>query len=214
MSQSLVKKYKYFISNILLIIGFILSSIMLLSARITTHQNAYSFFVEFTDAQGIRNGTPVRLRGFQIGSVVGLTYEIDAIIAQIRVNSRSILIPSESLIEATQVGLLNDAVVEIYPIGDINYSQLNFLDPKDKDCAEFSIVCHMSTCCVGENGLNYDDLVRATTRIAQRFDNPKLFQLLYLFFHNTLELSDSAVKISQEITDLLFVLSEVIQKNF
>lgn len=213
MTQNLLKKHQYFIGNILLVLCFIAFSATLVIARIRTHYNSYSFFAEFTDVQGIRKGTPVRLRGFQIGSVVGLTYEIDTIIAHLRVNSRSILIPSESLVESSQVGLLNDVVVDIYPIGDINYTKLNFLDPKDEDCYEFGIICHQSTCCLGENGLNYDDLVRATTRIAQRFDNPKLFQLLYLFFYNTLELSDSAVDISEDMADILISLCEIITKH-
>lgn len=51
----------------------------------------------------------------------------------------------------------------------------------------------------GDRGLNYDDLVRSTTRISQRFDDPRFFNLFYVFLQNGIEITDVIIELITEI---------------
>ena len=52
--------------------------------------------------------------------------------------------------------------------------------------------------------------MRATTRISQRFDDPRFFNLFYIFLHNGIELSDNIVYLSLQLLDLLYRLQKKI----
>jgi len=65
----------------------------------------------------------------------------------------------------------------------------------------------------GNRGLNYDDLVRAATRISQRFDDPRFFSLFYIFLQNTIDISDDIIYIFQNITYILYYFTKLV-KNY
>nr|YP_009313663.1 Hypothetical protein ycf22 [Helminthocladia australis]SCW21917.1 Hypothetical protein ycf22 [Helminthocladia australis] len=162
----------------------------------------YSVFVEFDSAYGIKPGTPVRLRGLNIGSVVDISSELNSVLAIINIHSRRLVIPKNSLIESNQTGLLNDAVLDILPLEEVQISSNVILNPLSDSCSDDKILCHLSYV-QGDRGLNYDDLVRATTRISQRFDDPRFFNLFYMFLHNSVEVTDQVINIFTDLSDLL-----------
>lgn len=194
---------------VLVIISFFLGICYFLNS--ISNCNTYSFFLEFYDAHGIQRGTPVKLRGFEIGYVLDISYEVNTILALVKVESTSHLIPVNSLIESNQTGILNEAVIDILPISHLDMSNKNLLNPHSSSCRNSEIICQSSVL-QADRGLNYDDLVRATTRITQRFDDPRFFQLLYVFFQNSIEVSDYVVDISSEISDLVLLMYKKIQK--
>lgn len=57
----------------------------------------------------------------------------------------------------------------------------------------------------GDRGLNYDDLVRSTTRISQRFDDPRFFNLFYVFLQNSIELTDVILELVMSALDVTSV---------
>nr|YP_009314070.1 Hypothetical protein ycf22 [Izziella formosana]SCW22324.1 Hypothetical protein ycf22 [Izziella formosana] len=154
-------------------------------------KKGYSVFIEFNHAYGIKPGSPVRLRGLPVGSVVQISNELNSVVVLVKFHSVSLIIPRNSIIEASQTGLLNDSVVDIIPIGSVVSSNgiNNVLNPLASDCNHEHIFCHLSYV-TGDRGLNYDDLIRATTRISQRFDDPRFFNLFYMFLHNSVEITD------------------------
>jgi len=169
----------------------------------------YSIFIEFDNANGIRPGTPLRLRGINIGSVVDLTSEINSVLVLVDINSSLITIPKNSLIETNQTGLLNDTAIDILPLDLIMQKNESFIpSPLSPDCLSSRILCHLSYV-EGERGLNYDDLIRATTRISQRFDDPRFFNLFYTFLQNGIEFSDNIVSISSDISRFITIFAEV-----
>nr|YP_009390164.1 hypothetical chloroplast RF22 [Sheathia arcuata]ART65546.1 hypothetical chloroplast RF22 [Sheathia arcuata] len=170
---------------------------------------SYSIFIEFENAHGIRPGTILRLRGLSIGRIVSIKLHVNTIVVLAKINSSLNPIPRNVLIETNQTGLLNEAVIDIFPLENIEILNKQFIDPLSSKCLNSKIICNLSHL-KGNRGLNYDDLVRATTRISQRFDDPRFFNLFYIFLHNGIELSDNIVYLSLQLLDLLYKLQKKI----
>jgi phospholipid/cholesterol/gamma-HCH transport system substrate-binding protein len=169
----------------------------------------YSIFIEFSNAYGIKPGTMLRLRGLSIGHIINIKLGLNTVLVLAKINSSLIVIPRNVLIETNQTGLLNEAVIDIFPRENIEIMDQQLINPLSSGCLNSKIVCHLSHL-TGDRGLNYDDLVRATTRISQRFDDPRFFNLFYTFLHNGIELSHNVVYISTYLLDLLYKLQKKI----
>lgn len=170
---------------------------------------SYSIFIEFDNAHGIKPGTILRLRGLSIGRIISIKLHVNTVLVLAKINSSLNPIPRNVLIETNQTGLLNEAVVDIFPLENIEILNKQFIDPLSSECLNSKIICNLSHL-KGNRGLNYDDLVRATTRISQRFDDPRFFNLFYIFLHNGIELSDNIVYLSLQLLDLLYRLQKKI----
>lgn len=147
----------------------------------------YSFFIEFDNANGMMVGTPVKLRGIQVGTIQNLQLKSNCVLALAEIYSHKTMITKDSIFETTQTGLLNDTVIDIIPLksleGYLNTSPISF------SCNSSKIICN-NTYILGDRGLNYDDLVRSTTRISQRFDDPSFFYLFYIFLTSSVEVAE------------------------
>ena len=170
---------------------------------------SYSIFIEFDNAHGIRTSTVLRLRGLSIGRIISIKLHVNTVVVLAKINSSLNPIPRNVLIETNQTGLLNEAVIDIFPLENIEILNKQFIDPLSSKCLNSKIICNLSHL-KGNRGLNYDDLVRATTRISQRFDDPRFFNLFYIFLHNGIELSDNIVYLSLQLLDLLYRLQKKI----
>jgi len=104
---------------------------------------------------------------------------------------------------------LNESFIDIIPLENIKYSE--GIDPLSVECFKSKFVCHLSYL-EGDRGLNYDDLVRATTRISQRFDDPRFFNLFYIFFQNAIDLSDNMLDLTIDFSDIISIISYSIYK--
>nr|YP_009313867.1 Hypothetical protein ycf22 [Hommersandiophycus borowitzkae]SCW22121.1 Hypothetical protein ycf22 [Hommersandiophycus borowitzkae] len=165
----------------------------------------YSIFIEFDSAYGIKPGTSVRFRGLVVGSVLEVSSQLNSVLALVKLNSSTMFIPKNSLVESNQTGLLNDSVIDIIPLELVSYNVESKLDPLSSTCFESKILCHLSYL-QGDRGINYDDLIRATTRISQRFDDPRFFNLFYMFLHNSIEITDDFMHICNDLSNLLAVV--------
>ena len=147
----------------------------------------YSFFIEFDNANGMMVGTPIKLRGIQVGTIQNLQLKSNCVLALAEIYSHKTMITKDSIFETTQTGLLNDTVIDIIPLknleGYLNASPISF------SCNSSKIICN-NTYILGDRGLNYDDLVRSTTRISQRFDDPGFFYLFYMFLTSSVEVAE------------------------
>ena len=147
----------------------------------------YSFFIEFDNANGMMVGTPVKLRGIQIGTIQNLQLKSNCVLALAEIYSHKTMITKDSIFETTQTGLLNDTVIDIIPLKNLQ-GYLN-TSPISLSCNSSKIICN-NTYILGDRGLNYDDLVRSTTRISQRFDDPGFFYLFYMFLTSSVEVAE------------------------
>jgi len=148
----------------------------------------YSFFIEFNDANGITVGTPIRMRGIAIGVIQDLQLKLNSILVLATISSKHIIISKDSILETTQTGLLNESILDIMPVKELSIDKDE--SPLSVFCDSSQIICN-NMYILGDRGLNYDDLVRSTTRISQRFDDPRFFYLFYTFLQQSVELTDS-----------------------
>nr|YP_009399667.1 hypothetical protein [Digenea simplex]ARW69486.1 hypothetical protein [Digenea simplex] len=204
--SSYLNKLLYKVLNILIFIFFI--SIVILSLRNFKKKIGYELFVELNNAYGLKKGTNVNFRGVKVGYVSHISIQLNKVVILLRINSANMLIPKKSIIEVNQIGLFNDLVVDITPLihTETTIEGLNALSP---DCLMSTFICS-DFYVKGYKGLNYDDLVRATTRISQRFDDPRFFHLFYLLLQNGIDISDEFIIFINSLSCLLTELIPLI----
>nr|YP_009396973.1 hypothetical protein [Spyridia filamentosa]ARW66159.1 hypothetical protein [Spyridia filamentosa] len=195
-------QYNKYIGKNLKSLFILISSIffiILLFCFIDVHdikkKQGYSLFIQFSNAYGIKEGTNVVMRGVSVGYIKNIKININSILVLIYIKSSNILIPKNSLIETNQVGLFNNTIIDIIPMENLAEYSMNDIDVFSSACLTSPILCNYHYI-KGVRGLNYDDLIRATTRISQRFDDPSLFHLFYAFLKNILQISDDFIFIS------------------
>nr|YP_010728832.1 hypothetical protein P6G75_pgp069 [Lithothamnion corallioides]WEA77116.1 hypothetical protein [Lithothamnion corallioides] len=194
-----------------LVFGFTAIISIVIIICLNNRNSYYSFFIEFNNAHGIDKGTPVRMRGVNIGSIQNLRIQPNCVLTLAKINSSNIFIPRDSIIETNQTGLLNEAVIDIIPLASLKFPNEASLSPFSSDCENSNIVCN-NMYLVGDRGLNYDDLVRSTTRISQRFDDPRFFNLFYVFLQNGIELTDIILELMVGILDVTSIGYIYLQK--
>ena len=123
------------------------------------------------------------MRGVNIGYIKNIKMDLNSILVLVYINSTHIFIPKNCVIEINQTGLLSDFIIDIIPLESIYISEVRHLNLFSKECHKSKFVCH-SNYIYGHKGLNYDDLIRAATRISQRFDDPRFFNSFYIFIQN------------------------------
>nr|YP_010902634.1 hypothetical protein REP55_pgp147 [Hypnea nidulans]WCH54489.1 hypothetical protein [Hypnea nidulans] len=197
--------WKYIQSITILFIFIILTVFLCFLININVDKTGYSVFIEFKNAYSIREGTSIRMRGVNIGYVKKIKIDLNSILLLVFVKSTNILIPRNSIIETNQTGLLNETVIDIVPIDLLKYQVVHQINVFSEECHKSNVVCHLN-CMQGERGLNYDDLVRAATRISQRFDDPSFFNIFYLFLQNSIDLSDDILNLTLDTSNFIIIL--------
>lgn len=108
-------------------LSFVFGLFVIISTIVITYLSSknshYSFFIEFNNANGISKGTPVRMRGVNIGSIRSLKIQPNCVLTLATIDSSNIFIPKDSFIEINQTGLLNEAVVDIIPLVAVNFNK-------------------------------------------------------------------------------------------
>nr|YP_010903033.1 hypothetical protein P4C74_pgp146 [Hypnea pseudomusciformis]WCH55087.1 hypothetical protein [Hypnea pseudomusciformis] len=197
--------WKHVQSITLLFLFVILTVCLCFLINMNIDKAGYSVFIEFKNAYGIREGTSIRMRGVNIGYVKKIKIDLNSILLLVFVKSTNILIPKNSIIETNQTGLLNETVIDIIPLDILKYQVTHKVNVFSQECQTSNIICHLN-CIQGERGLNYDDLVRAATRISQRFDDPSFFNIFYLFVQNSIDLSDDILNITLDTSNCIVIL--------
>nr|YP_010951486.1 Ycf22 [Laurencia catarinensis]WMP12425.1 Ycf22 [Laurencia catarinensis] len=165
--------------------------------------------MEFSSAYGLKKGTNVNFKGVTIGYVYNISVKPNKVVVLIHVNSSDILIPKNSLIESNQVGLFNDVVIDITLLDNLYSFEYRYVHPSSIQCLRSPFICS-NFYVKGYKGLNYDDLVRATTRISQRFDDPRFFSLFYILLQNSIDLSSEIIYLVNYTSYLLFNLANLV----
>ncbi|KAL5991936.1 Protein TRIGALACTOSYLDIACYLGLYCEROL 2, chloroplastic [Asimina triloba] len=124
----------------------------------------YQTVFEFSQACGICMGTPVRIRGVTVGTVVRIIPSLKSIEAVAEVEDDKVIIPRNSLIEVNQSGLLMETLIDITPQDPLPTPSAGPLDP---ECAkEGLIVCDRQKI-AGRQGTSLDELVGIFTRLGR-----------------------------------------------
>lgn len=107
-----MREFRVGILVILGIAGFL--AFLFLMTNPGTFRGRYSILTRVSDAQGVRNGDPVRLRGINIGSVVGSRLEGTGVLMTLEIEGEW-RIPAGSRAELSSEGVLGGMVVSIVP---------------------------------------------------------------------------------------------------
>ncbi|CAH9131436.1 unnamed protein product [Cuscuta epithymum] len=127
----------------------------------------YMAVFEFEHASGICTGTPVRIRGVNVGNVIRVNPSLRNIEAVVEVEDDKIIVPRNSTVEVNQSGLLMETVIDITPKDPIPTPTVG---PLDQDCLrEGLIVCDRQKI-KGKQGVSLDALVGIFTRIGREVE--------------------------------------------
>ncbi|KAH0992235.1 hypothetical protein GBA52_003718 [Prunus armeniaca] len=152
----------------------------------------YFAVFEFTQACGISTGTPVRIRGVNVGSVVRVNSSLESIEAVVEVEDDKTVIPRNSLIEVNQSGLLMETRIDVtprYPIPNIS------VGPLHPECdKEGLIVCDRQKM-KGYQGVSLDALVGIFTRLGREVEE--------IGIANTYSLVERVASVIEEAKPLL-----------
>jgi phospholipid/cholesterol/gamma-HCH transport system substrate-binding protein len=190
--------------NMLIAVFTLFCLAMHLFCSFLPRSSSYSFFIELNNASGIHAGTIVHMRGVRIGSIQAIRLKLNCVLAIVKIDSSKTLIPVSSIIETTQAGLLNEPVVDIIPRHHAAYHNEQKSNPLSTCCDSSTIICNKMYV-VGSRGLNYDDLIRSTTRISQRFDDPRFFNVFYVFLQNGIEAVELFMELLSSMSRALLV---------
>lgn len=160
--------------------------------RVQARSTKYQAVVEFEQACGIMVGTPVRIRGADVGSVVGVKPSLDKIDAVVEIMDSSVVIPRNSLIEVNQSGLISETLIDITPKPPIPVVRVG---PLDERCAEEGVIVCDRERIQGSQGVSLDELVAICTKIAKQVDQEGV--------HTLYEAVDKFVAVAEQAKPLL-----------
>jgi phospholipid/cholesterol/gamma-HCH transport system substrate-binding protein len=191
--------------GLLLLLGLGAFGVILLWLnRINPGQKSYTAIIEFANAGGMQKGSAVRFRGVKVGTITNVTTKANAVDVEIQINSSDLLIPSNSVIEANQSGLISENIIDITPKGYLTGDIA--AKPLDKECNPNLIICNGSRL-KGEIGISVDELVRQSAAFAAQYSNQKFYNNI----NRTLETSASAATNIAALTKDLQSLSKSFQ---
>ncbi|KAG6403432.1 hypothetical protein SASPL_135653 [Salvia splendens] len=129
--------------------------------------NKYLAVFEFAQASGISTGTPVRIRGVNVGNVVRVNPSLRNIEAIVEIEDDKVIIPRNSLVEVNQSGLLMETLIDITPQDPIPVPSVG---PLHAGCVkEGLIVCDRQKL-KGRQGVSLDEMVGIFTRIGREVE--------------------------------------------
>lgn len=127
----------------------------------------YRAVFEFSQACGICVGTPVRIRGVTVGSVIKVDSSLRSIDAVVEVEDDKTIIPRNSLVEVNQSGLLMETLIDINPRDPLPEPTLGPLDP---DCSKEGLIVCDKERIKGQEGVSLDALVGIFTRLGREME--------------------------------------------
>ncbi|MDD4051331.1 MAG: MlaD family protein [candidate division Zixibacteria bacterium] len=109
------KKMSY-ISGVIIFFGFgiLLLAIIWLSAQNIFFSHNYVLYVRFPEVTGLRDQSPIFMRGYRIGTTKGVKFEPNSILIQLQMNQKFI-VPKGSKFEITTLNFIGEKAISITP---------------------------------------------------------------------------------------------------
>lgn len=182
--------------GLLILVGLGLFAGLILWLRgLSVGQRSYRVFIEFANIAGLETGAPVRYRGVNVGKIIATRPGPNGVEVEVEIAPADLVIPRDVTIEASQSGLLGSTFIQITPNKPLATTVA--AKPLDPDCNSNVIVCNKDRL-PGGVGVSVDELIRAATRFADVYSDPKFFENVNAVAKNTAEAASEVAKLSRE----------------
>jgi len=159
----------------------------------------YQMTVELPQACGVTIGTPVRIRGVQVGQVLNVRPSLERVDVLCEMDDVSSVVPRNSVVEANQSGLIAEPLLDITPQLPLPVWAAG---PADAGCfEEGSLVCAGGRI-EGTPGVALDDLVYIMTRLARQMEEDG-FDKVFAAAEEATALMKEASPLLQQSIDLV-----------
>lgn len=193
-----------FLGSVALFIGLLLWLQNLNPAR-----RSYRAFIEFSDAGGMTPGTVVAYRGVRVGRVVSIEPQPQGVVIEVELARADRPIPSNSIIEANQSGLVGETSINITPL-EVLPSDREIAGPLDPDCNPDLIICDGSRL-QGEAQLDVNELIRSTLRIANLLSDPQFTANINSVARNASDALVAITALSQDVSGLTNEVEQLVE---
>jgi len=160
---------------------------------------SYKFAVEFSSAQGMQIGTPVRYRGVAVGKITALKPGSNGVDVMLEIAPGTLVIPRDVEIAANKSGLIGESSIDITPNSILPESLLT-ANPMSAECPP-EIICQNSRL-KGQAGVSLNELIRSTVRLANLYTDPALFNNIKSISENTANTAKGAAKLTENLSNL------------
>ncbi|AFZ23981.1 ABC-type transport system involved in resistance to organic solvents, periplasmic component [Cylindrospermum stagnale PCC 7417] len=187
--------------GLLILLGLgVFGVIILWLNRFTGGSSSYKAIVEFANAGGMQKGAPVRFRGVKVGSITKVQPKPNSVEVEIQIAPADLIIPSETVIEANQTGLISESIIDIIPKTSLP-TGATVAKPLDKNCNPSLIICNGSRL-KGQIGISTDDLIRQSTNFAAAYSNEKFAQNVNKLMETSADAASSVAALSKDLQSL------------
>lgn len=177
--------------------------------QVRSSSTRYQTVFEFSQACGITVGTPVRIRGVDVGSVIGVKPSLERIDVTAEIMDAGVVIPRNSLVEVNQSGLISETLIDITPQNPIPRPTVGPLHPECHN--EGLIVCDRQHI-TGVQGVSLDELVGICTKLAKQMDQEGI-QSMFQAMDKVSETIDDAKPLLDKVSGF-FQLSLLTEMHF
>lgn len=160
----------------------------------------YKAIVEFADVGGMHKGAIVRYRGVEVGKIASIKPRANGVDVEIEIDSPTLLIPRNVLVQANQSGLVGEVYIEMTPQNPLPVGEVS-AKPNDENCDRQLIVCNGSRL-HGEVGVSLDQLILNSTRLTSLYSNPELLANVNNLTKNASLAAASVVDLSRQLKGL------------
>jgi phospholipid/cholesterol/gamma-HCH transport system substrate-binding protein len=135
-------------------------------------RKSYNITVEFADAKGMEEGTPLRYRGVEIGKATKIRPGSESVLVDVEITATDLRIPGDSVIEVLSAALLGDKYMDVFVQTSLPDDPTLPL-PTDPACNPQVLICDGSEL-QGRALPDLADLIRTSYQLSEIFTDPLL----------------------------------------
>ena len=187
--------------GLLILLGIVTFAGLLLWLRgVSLGRRSYKVVVEFANVGGMQEGAVVRYRGFQVGKISDIQPKPNGVEVNIEITPADLIIPRDVLVEANQSGLISEVGIDITPQKTLPSSSV-VAKPLDQNCDQSLIVCDGSRL-QGRIGISTEELFRATSRFANVYGDPRLYNNFSTAAENAAVAAAAVTRLTRDLSSL------------